>query len=174
MVGRVDSFSLLLFIALWATQSLTAQQPQITGAFGYKLGEKFDTSKAIKKIKLADGDTTYMVASITPYHACNFYFVQITPKTHLIYAIIAEGWFNNVKEAQIELQLIIEILQRKYSNSEEETLSPLQYMFMIGSRSVIVLIKEEESDTRFIINYTDLHLFAQDRIEQREIDQSSL
>ena len=54
MVGRVDSFSLLLFIALWATQSLTAQQPQITGAFGYKLGEKFDT-KAWHAQILTDG-----------------------------------------------------------------------------------------------------------------------
>ena len=165
----------LLLIALWATSTLSAQQPQITGAFGFKFGDVFDPSKAIKEVKLLGGSTAYEVRPTEPYRACSVYVVQITPKTHLIHSIVGKGWLANFQEALKELQLVMELLRQKYGESEYNpslTVLNLPGMFTIGSRRVYIIINDEESGAslEFIINYTDLDLSEQADKEQFEID----
>ena len=169
--------TVFLLIFLWVSQALSAQPPQITGAFGFKFGEKFDTSKAVKEVKLAGGPA-YEIEPINPHRSCSVYRVRITPKTHLIYTIFGEGLFTDVEDAVKEALLVLELLERKYGKNEYivdyKSFNVFRHTFAIGSQRVYIFIDEEESGYELRIIYTDNNLSNQAYKEQLEIDLSEI
>ena len=173
----MSKHTVFLLIFLWASQALIAQSPQITGAFGFKFGTKFDTSRAVKKVELGGGPA-YVVEPISPYRACNVYRVVITPKTHLIHTIHGVGWFTDANGAVKEALLILELLEQKYGLNENvvnwRTFDEFNHLFKKGPRRVYVFIEEGESGYEFSIIYTDENLSKKANKEQREIDLSEI
>lgn len=90
----------------------------IDGAFGYKFGEVFDTSKAIGTGKTTQGEPLYMVKAKVPNPSFNRYFVQITPKTKKIFQVWAQGPFSNEQAGRTRRDALANAIAEKYQTKK--------------------------------------------------------
>ena len=115
MKARLLWITLKLFAA---TSALSADK--IEGAFGKKLGDQFDPSTAIGTGKLTDGTPMYRFSPTNEFRAFTDYFVLITPKTHRIWCIWAQGSTENTDTGKKEQDLVMLILKDKYGEPKKQ------------------------------------------------------
>ena len=83
----------------------------IEGAFGLKLGDIFDSSKAISKSSLTDGTPMYQFRPEKPFRSFSSYYVMITPTTHKIYAIWGIGSVQNTESGKKEQAIVMQAIE---------------------------------------------------------------
>lgn len=96
---------------------LAAEQAEVTGAFGFELGQEIDPAglKALEDDE--DGGPSYAVAPDNPYGPLTDYAVALTPATHRVYRIIARGSFTSMQRCREELVKLEQALERKYAKN---------------------------------------------------------
>jgi formylglycine-generating enzyme required for sulfatase activity len=100
----------------------TPQLSKISEAFGMKLGDVFDPTKALGQSKLEDGTPMYQFSPTQAFRSFTEYYVMITPQTNKIYCIWAQGPFDNPEMAKKEQALVMELLKEKYGDKQKQGL----------------------------------------------------
>jgi len=131
----------------------------IEGAFGVKLGEKYDTNKGLGKSSLADETPLYDFPPVKPYDKCDSYYVLITPETKIIYSILARGEMENNEACTREQEVLMEQLTGKYGSTKEKTSQDVERITQ-GDRDVYTECTGPDSDTLRVV-YTDHKLGKQ-------------
>lgn len=170
---------LLAFVS--AAYAAEEKVDKIESAFGVKLGDVFEPTKAIGKGSLIDGTPMYQFSPAKPFRSFTRYFVMITPKTNRIYSIWGIGDFENTPTAQKEQALLLEILKQKYGEKKKDglmaQLSDLKQIDQ-GDRSVVVKISGMMEVTMDIRYYDEpLRKLAENErleIEAKKVDSSGL
>lgn len=101
---------------LYAPLCLAEDGKALDGAFGMQFGSTFDPSRATTVSKLDSGTPIYGFKPKKPYGAFKNYWVLITPKSHKVYEIWADGIpeINTKRDCFDEKDLIVTILRKKY------------------------------------------------------------
>ncbi len=94
---------------------LAEEQGEVTGAFGFELGQEVDPAGLKALDNDEDGGPTYAVVPDNPYGPLTDYAVALTPATHRVYRIIARGSFTSMQRCQEELVNLEKALERKYA-----------------------------------------------------------
>lgn len=87
---------------------------KIESAFGLKLGDKFDITKATKVGEFSDKEKFYHFKPEKPFRSLTEYYVVLTPQSDLIYKIVASGEFEGTGMATKEGSVISHLLEKKY------------------------------------------------------------
>lgn len=172
---------LFLIVLVFGLLSTVQAEEKVSGAFGIKLGEVFDVSKAIGKSSLTDGTPMYQFSPKKKFRSFSTYYVLITPKTHKVYSIWGIGNMKNDPSCKKEQALVMAILQKKYGKEERsEIFSSLYDMKNIDQGNRYVLTKcSGFSDVSLDIRYTDkkLEMLAENErilLESEKVDSSGL
>ena len=115
---RIKVFTVLMSALLISISSSLSAEEKITGAFGLKLGQTYTPQEAIDVI-----DDVYLFNPKRKFRSFSKYLVQITPKTHKVYAITGVGGMANDSFCEKEQALIMAILQKKYGKVQEDQFS---------------------------------------------------
>ncbi|MCC6208233.1 MAG: hypothetical protein IT488_08775 [Gammaproteobacteria bacterium] len=95
--------------------SLAAEQGDVTGAFGFELGQVIDPAGLKALDDDEDGGPAYAITTDSPYGPLTDYAVAITPATHRVYRIAASGDFRSMQRCREELVKLEAALERKYA-----------------------------------------------------------
>jgi len=170
----IGTFTVGIFLFLITTfnsaaeNTLAQEKPSgaasaIEGAYGVKLGEKFDTKIAIGRSKLTDRTPSYKFSPIDPYDKCDSYYVYITPKTNIIYSIVAQGEMENEATCKHEQNVLTELLTKKYGPTEKMesfTISQEVESITQGDKAIYIDCKGPDNAT-LRVAYTDHKLGRQ-------------
>lgn len=153
----------------------------IEGAFGLKLGDKFEESQAIGSSSLTDGTPMLEFLPQKPFRSFNRYYVIVTPKTKLIHSIWGVGSFDKKAKCQKEQALVTAILQEKYGETSEANLAASIYnVDKIDQGNRVIYTKcDGYSDVTLSVRYIDSNLRQQAEnerilIESQKLDSSGL
>jgi len=164
MQKHMKNMILAALVAISLVLPAKGEEPKakIEGAFGLKLGDKFDVSKATWTRTLDDGDVLYGFQPTKPFKGMHDYYVSITPDESLIYTISALQKFDSATEAQAECDVICHILENKYGPFDKprigETMSGIKRI-MRDHRIVQVDLDKAFAASVQIV-YVDLELFS--------------
>ena len=154
---------------------------KIKGAFGMKLGDYFDTSKAIGSSSVSDGTPLYEFEVKKTFRSFSKYYVAITPKTKKIAAIWAVGHMKSEGLGEKEQDLIMSLLQDKYGKSDYLNFNNLFgcKAFKKGKRQIITKVSGFGKNITISIRYEDEtleDLAEKERIslESKKVDSSAL
>lgn len=107
-------------IALMGAFSFSASAAEmIQGAFGKKLGDKFDPASAIGTKKTASGTPMYQFNPESPFRSFSKYYVMITPATQKIYCIWGTGNVESTDIGKQEQAVLMSLLKDKYGSAEQ-------------------------------------------------------
>lgn len=149
------------------------QPPPITGAFGLVLGTKVDLSKCRATGTSAAGDLKYVFTPTNPAEGLTKYNFQATPKTGIIYEIVAAGKFANREAAQNRLKILSLLIKNKYGMTEAEELRPKGGPMVVYKReSRYIAIGSDESGVIVALYYNDEILGELAKKERIELDSS--
>lgn len=171
----------IITVALSLVANIAPAQDKIEGAFGKKLGDVFDPSKAIGKDALTDGTPMYQFTPDKPFRSFKKYYVLITPTTHKIYGIWGIGSVENTATGKKEQALIMQLLQQKYGTKQKEGVMDGLYdiqQVTQGNRRVLTKITGIIDATIDIRYYdSDLEKAAETErleLESKKVDGSGL
>jgi len=127
-----------------------------------KLGDVFDISKSIGTQNLSDGTLLYEFTPTVTFRSFNRYYVLITPASHKIYCIWAEGPFDSTDTAKREQALLMKLLKQKYGDGKKQEDKPFDALLDInridnGNRYIITKVNGIFSIT-LEIRYNDSSL----------------
>ena len=145
---------LVLFFVL--INGLFAQQ--ITGAFGYKLGEKFNFKSATDISKTTGGEPLYQVNPKKKVNFFSTYFVLITPTSKKIREIWGIGDYNNNDTCLNDLETLKIILQKKYGKPTSPISMDKTYIFIQGKRWIDIKCNNNFDSAELYIQYVDDNL----------------
>ncbi len=137
----------------------------IKGAFGVKLGDKYDTNKGLGKSNLAGEIPLYAFPPVKPYDKCDSYYVLITPETKIIYSILAQGEMGSNEACKSEQEVLMEQLTSKYGSTKERTSLQDVEKITQGDREVYTECTGSD-DTTLRLVYTD-HKLGKQAEEER-------
>lgn len=153
---------LRLWIALILTAGFAASAAEIRVAFGLKLGGTLDGVETV--LKKSPGETREFLYvptnGIAPF---THYTAKITPKTRMIYAIVAEAFEPGAVEKLGHLRTLLE---NKYGDPQR----PNRW---IQERRSILLEKRTPLDG-LRLTYLDVKLEELARIEAEEMEREKL
>jgi hypothetical protein len=135
-----------------------AQFEPIEGAFGIKLGDKFDVASAETIGKLTDGTPLYAFTPANPFRSFTRYSVQVTPVSHRVCAVWADGKFNESDEAKKERDLVLKLLVGKYGPEAK-------------NRITFSDVKRIQSGDRYVMLSTPV-VFGGGKLEVRYVDEA--
>jgi len=136
---------------------------RIEGAFGARIGDKFDVETAIGKSHMTDGTPLYKFTPINPYDKFDTYYILITPVTKIIYSIWAQGEMENDDACKHEQKVLMELLTGKYGSTKGTSYSNVFYdvaRITQGDRDIYTDCTESEKITLKVI-YIDHKLEKQ-------------
>lgn len=171
--------------------STTTNAPIIQGAFGFKLGETIDTS-SLHATGRADG--SFEAIPATPNPLFDLYRVEVTPQTHMIFAIGASKRLprtgSTQEDSRAELRnndtysALCELLREKYdADPRQPSPEPLTNSFTLTQGDRIIWVKEldapllwdlESLPNELSITYIDRKLGAIAGKEATEIHAAKL
>ncbi len=143
----------------------------IEGAFGVKLGKKFDTNKGLGKSNLTGKTPLYQFPPVMPYDKCDLYYVLITPETKIIYSILAQGEMENNEACTRAQEVLMEQLTSKYGSTKEKTFLQDVEKITQGDRDVYTECTGSDSTTLRVV-YTDHKLGKQAEEERSPLEAS--
>lgn len=91
------------------------------GAFGINFGDKIDILKVKDEVPLSSGEKMYLVEAPQPLTGrLDRYYVQITPKTNVVFSIWGDRDYERVNrdKCNTEKKEIVNLLENKYGESE--------------------------------------------------------
>jgi len=162
-IGGAMKLLLTLFstvVCLTLAHAEDQKESPIVGAFGLKLGEKFDTKKAAWKQIVDGGFVFYGFTPSNPLKGFTHYYVNITPEDSLIYRIGAIQKFDSPFDASSEYDVVCHLLKQKYGVFEKQKLKDsLDRINRIkqGDRWIEVDLDEGQDPGIFLV-YIDTHL----------------
>jgi hypothetical protein len=143
-----------------ANATQTPAPNQISEAFGMKLGDIFDPANATGTGTLTNGTPEYDITPVSPFRSFTDYYILITPLTHKIYAIEAQGNFDNSDMAKKEQAVIMQLLTDKYgpvADQEPDEIMDNGQHISQGHRLVLTSVKGFTTAT-LLIQYIDTDL----------------
>ena len=166
------AFFVILFLVV---NSQAFGAGKISGAFGVKLGQKFTPSSAIAEIIGESKDLRYTFHPKKPFRSFNNYYVSITPKTHLVYAIWGIGPINNGGSCQKEKDLVMSILEEKYGKRVKSLVQD-RGAINRGNRIIAILCDKSKSNKSnlILIGYTDVKLGKLAEKERLNLEKSKV
>ena len=138
-------------------------ESRIEGAFGARIGEKFDVETAIGKSHMRDGTPLYKFSPINPYDKFDTYYILITPVSKIIYSIWAQGEMENDDVCKHEQKVLMELLTEKYGSTKRTSSSNVFYdvaRITQGDRDIYTDCAESEKITLKVV-YIDHRLEKQ-------------
>jgi hypothetical protein len=145
-----------LLVLLVLISGLFAQS--ITGAFGFKLGGKFNPKNAIGTSETTSGITMYQINPIKKVKFFSSYYVIITPTSKKIRTIWGIGQYPNNDECLNDLDVLKIILQKKYGKPESPISMNKTYIFTHGNRGINIKCINNYDNADLYIQYIDLNL----------------
>jgi hypothetical protein len=127
---------------------------RIEGAFGARIGDKFDVETAIGKSHMTDGTPLYKFTPINPYDKFDTYYILITPVTKIIYSIWAQGEMENDDACKHEQKVLMELLTGKYGSTKGTSYSNVFYdvaRITQGDRDIYTDCTESEKITLKVV-----------------------
>ena len=155
---------------------------QIEGAFGLKLGDVFETSNG----QLNNQISLYLTYTFTPTNVVRKFerfSVAVTHNAHRICNISAIATFRSLSDAQVEIDVLMNILQDKYGREWRPSSGPAADAIKAsgmrairqGSRSITARTRSTNEGAQLILMYRDERL---ERIAEKEaiqrLDKSGL
>lgn len=123
-----------------------AERWTINGAFGWKLGDRLPDDTELKAVN--EEGTLYRFRPEQPFREYTRYYLEITPKTRLIYSISTSQAFDNKEASELEIHALIELLRKRYPR-----LKPAHTSF--GKSSLLVFGEPRRSPKRKISIYSE-------------------
>jgi len=157
---------LAVIFAMPAHSCLGEGTNKIDGAFGLKLGDKFDLSKSIGRATNNGVETLYEFKPKSPYPYFSKYYVEITPKTSLIHSIITLGPKGDIEKAEHEMEIVFKALTEKYGAGDGGG----QERYIIQDRRGVIL-KLEIIQRCLSLAYVDNDLTKQAQSERSELEE---
>ena len=171
--------------------STTTNAHTIQGAFGFKLGEAIDIS-SLRGTGRADG--YFEVTPPTPNPLFDLYRVEVTPQTHLIFAIGASKRLprtgSTQEDSRAELRnadtysALCELFREKYDpDRRQPSPDPLTNSFTLTQGDRLIWVKEldapflwdlESLPNELSVTYIDRKLGAIASKEETEIQRAKL
>ena len=146
---------------------------KIEGAFGVKLGQKFDISSAIGQIESSYKETAYEFNSSNKFKSFNRYYVYVTPLSHRVFRIYATGDGYTHDECDEEASVVHSLLKDKYKFAQSENFSVSSGgTLKAGNVDVGVSCLMEnlyERGVNLNIRYTDNHVMKMVNKEYKDI-----
>lgn len=118
-MNNINMFT-FFFLLLLIPFSVVIAEDRINGAFGMNLGQTFDPEMAIGKASLTDGTPMYRFVPKKKFRSFSHYYVLITPKSHIVYAIWGIGEIKNTSVCKKEQKLLMSILKDKYGKEKKK------------------------------------------------------
>lgn len=115
----MTGFAVAIFMAVFSFQSAGAADA--TGAFGFEFGQVFDTAQHEPLGEDLEGGVKYAIRPDNPYGLLTEYTVTVTPRSHRVYRITAQGTFSSMKGCRAELARLEQVLERKYVKTSGRT-----------------------------------------------------
>ena len=139
----------------------------IEGAFGFKLGQKFEpTTPLIEHEHDYNFHDVYLVTPPLPHAQFPTYYVRLTPTTHLICAIIAVGKSVDNPAGNEAKQAIEAYLQARYGEGSRKFADEIRQ----DHRSILVGGAWNPARTITNVQYIDGELEVQGNQEQTQLD----
>ncbi|MEI8063819.1 MAG: hypothetical protein WCH84_07130 [Verrucomicrobiota bacterium] len=154
--------------ALW-------EQQNITGAFGVNLGGKVNLSQYPVAASLEDGTPMYGINPPTPVQGLTRYYFLATPKTGIIYRLLAEGDCINSERCDDDQAMLAAALRKKYG--ETNGLNAVKHQVVErGNRKITCYCQAKSTsdhklfwDWRVTLDYIDYDLERQAHKESIDI-----
>ncbi len=153
-----------LLILLISTGLSWAAEP-VTGAFGIQLGQKFDPSRADRDVG-PNGVMMFRFEPQAPYPKLTHYYVMITPKSRLVYGIVARGEIEDEEDREREAKILRDFLYKKYGIMDR--IDQSQWNIMGNrERQVVVSSNSPELMSQLQLIYLDSALLKLLSVESR-------
>ncbi len=165
-----------LLLCLLAFLSIGVRAEEITGAFGYKLGEKVSDELVKKGQKRYGRIRIFVTPSNSLTHKYfDSYGVFVTPKSHLILDVVA--WGNKTASANCHhsQEILVNTLEKKYNSSFKkefmESLNLFIYRLKKEAKDISIHCGKDDNGKPYLtLSYTDTKLEKQGEQEMLELE----
>ena len=115
----------LFFLLLAFPLAAVAGSEKIESGFGFDLGQKIDEDNlpqdlAMERLQENSDEVVYSFMPEHPYEPLTEYFIYVTPRSGRVYQIEAVGNFKKRESCVEELELLGDILTRKYGKKNHD------------------------------------------------------
>ncbi len=147
---------------------------KIIGAFGLKIGNKFDIKLATGSSKTTSGETLYTFSPTKKIKYFKHYHVLITPKSHKIRQIWGIGSYKNKASCEKDLDVLEVMLEKKYGKFNKPSFSMDAVKYISDSsnkdRDIIIKCSGFMNPINFYIMYKDSSLDTLSKKEEAEME----
>jgi len=149
------------------------KKKQFNAAFGQAFGTGYDPTKAVLAVPTRLG----MLCQFRPEHPHNYftkYYLVLTPKTHKIYRILAEGPYVDESESYFRMNALLEQLQNQYgleSKSGDRTAKSAEVKSEDGRYSITIAYEGQGLETKLRIDCFCLPLLNDAVTEVSQLEQ---
>ena len=167
----------LYFLLLVFPFAVLAENEKIEGGFGIDLGQKIEEKNLPQDLAMArlDENNDEVIYSFTPQHPyepLSEYRVYVTPRSGRVYRIEAEGYFRKRESCVEELELLEDILTRKYGKKNHDAgvrFTDLDVINFGGkNRKIIVKCSGYFTKHKLKLSYVDRNLMKDAKQEAKK------
>lgn len=158
--ARRGTVGLLALLLLCATGRPAAAEERIPGAFGVRFGDLFAPDIASETASLNDRIPLYQFTPEEPHRFLTRYYIEITPKTHMVYSIWGYGPDRGFAACQAEQAELLAELQPLFGSVRKRLFfAPAEDEKRIEQKDREILVKcTGHNAAKLLVRFTDRQL----------------